>query len=363
MTFEFSTASRIVFGEGASCGLAAAASEFGERVLLVTGSTARFDDLVKAAAVFRVSSEPAVDTVRQAVARGREHACDVVVAIGGGSSIDTGKAAAAMLSSPGDVLDYLEVIGVGRPLSNPSLPFIAVPTTAGTGSEVTRNAVLGSIEHGAKASLRSLLMYPRLAIVDPALTFDLPPRPTAFTGMDALTQLIEAYVSIRANPLTDAICLDGLRRVAANLERAYDGDRAARAPMSLAATLSGIALSNAGLGAVHGLAAAIGGMFEAPHGAICAILLGPVMEMNLRLGTSRYEDVAQALVGSRDASAAIQWVRRIADRLCIPRLSQWGVGSHHFPTLIERALRSNSMKGNPVSMSPASLGQVINEVL
>ena len=162
------------------------------------------------------------------------------------------------------------MIGKGQALASPSLPFIAVPTTAGTGAEVTRNAVLASPEHRVKASLRSPFMLARLAVVDPELTYDLPPAVTASTGLDALTQLIEPYVSSRANPMTDSLCVEGMRRAARSLPRVFaDGrDAEARLDMSLASLFGGLALANAGLGAVHGFAAAIGGAFDAPHGAV-----------------------------------------------------------------------------------------------
>ena len=238
----------------------------------------------------------------------RSAGCELLIAIGGGSAIDAGKAIAAMAANPGDVLDYLEVIGKGQPLTNAPFPMIAVPTTAGTGSEVTRNAVLGSPEHGVKASLRSPMMLPRVAIVDPQLTLGLPRAMTASTGLDALTQLIEAYVCLRANPMTDTLCLDGLRAVKSSLVRACEdgNDAAARAGMSYASLLGGLALANAGLGVVHGFAAPIGGMFDAPHGAVCAAILPYGMEANIRAlrerspeggALARYREIARSAHG------------------------------------------------------------------
>jgi alcohol dehydrogenase class IV len=223
---------------------------------------------------FPIHGEPTVDLVRHGTRLARDTGCDLVIALGGGSAIDAGKAIAALLANGGDPLDYLEVVGQAKPLSRPSAPFIAIPTTAGTGSEVTRNAVLASPEDGVKASLRSPHMLPALAVVDPELTLDLPQALTASTGLDALTQLIEPYVSNRANPMTDLYCVEGLRVAASALRRAWrDGhDLAARTDMSFASLLGGLALANAGLGAVHGFAAPLGGMFDAPHGALCATL-------------------------------------------------------------------------------------------
>ncbi len=292
MRFEFATATRIVFGAGTLREIAPAAREMGARALLVTGrSLERAAPLVAAltkagveCAPFPIAGEPTVQRVREGVQFAREERCDLVISFGGGSPIDAGKAIAALLANAGDLEDYIEVVGKGRSLTNPSLPFIAVPTTAGTGSEVTRNAVLASREHGVKASLRSPFMLARLAVVDPELTYDLPPAVTASTGLDALTQLIEPYVSSRANPMVDALCVEGMRRAARGLPRAYaDGrDTEAREDMSLASLFGGLALANAGLGGVHGFAAAIGGAFDAPHGAVCAALLAHVMDANIR---------------------------------------------------------------------------------
>ena len=213
----------------------------------------------------------------------------MVVGIGGGSVIDTAKAIAALVSNSGEPLDYLEVIGKGCALERAPVAFIALPTTAGTGSEVTRNAVLGSPEHGVKASLRSPMMLPRLSVIDPELTVELPPALTASTGLDALTQLIEPYVSSRANAMTDLYCLEGMRRVSRSLRRAFvdGGDKEARTDMAFASLLGGLALANAGLGVVHGFAAPMGGMFDAPHGAVCAALLPHGVAANIRALRSR----------------------------------------------------------------------------
>ena len=315
MRFEFATATRIVFGEGAAATLAELARSFGARPLVVTGaSTERAAWLVSAleAETFSVSGEPTVELVRAGARRVQDAGCDVVLAMGGGSAIDAGKAIAAIATNGGEPLEFLEVVGNGRAITVQPLPFIAVPTTAGTGSEVTRNAVLGSAEHGVKASLRSSMMLPRVALVDPELTYALPPAVTAQTGLDALTQLIEPYVSVRANPLVDTICVEGMGRVAWALRRAYHGggDREARRDMALASLFGGLALANAGLGAVHGFAGPIGGMFPAPHGAVCAALLPGVMNTNLRAlrqrasdgePLRRYDEVARWLTGDMQA--------------------------------------------------------------
>ncbi len=284
MNFEFATAQRIVFGPSKRAELPALAASFGSRLLLVTGNSGRGGEGLHPVLHLRVEGEPTFEMIRGQLPAVRAAACEVVVAVGGGSVLDAGKALAMLLANPGNPLDYAEVIGAGRPIAHPSVPFIAVPTTAGTGAEATRNAVLGSPSHGAKVSLRSPLMLPRVALVDPELALGLPPALTAATGMDALSQLIEPFVSCRANPLVDALCRDGIPRVARALPRAFANgdDIAARTDLALGALYSGIALANAGLGAVHGFAGAIGGAFPAPHGAICARLLAGVYAENFQ---------------------------------------------------------------------------------
>ena len=336
MRFEFATATRIRFGPGTLREVGAAAREFGRRAFVVTGREGRraeqLLDLLAAegiaATTFAVASEPTVDAVIAATAEARRQHCELVIGLGGGSPIDAAKAVSALLTNPRDPLDYLEVVGRAQPLTRPAAPCIAIPTTAGTGAEVTRNAVLTSPVRQVKVSLRSPLMLPRLALVDPELTVDLPPGLTANTGLDALTQLIEPYVSCRANPLSDGFCTEGIRRVARALRAAFqDGSNAAaREDMALASLCGGLALANAGLGAIHGFAAPIGGMFSAPHGAVCAALLPHVMEANLqaarlRAATSeisgRYADIARLLTGDPTATPedGVRWVRGLVTEL------------------------------------------------
>lgn len=356
----------------------------GKRALLATGrSPERAATLMadlKAADVayvpLAVDGEPTVSQVRHGVQLARAEQCDLVISMGGGSAIDAGKAIAALLANGGDPLDYIEVIGKDRSLRVPSVPFIAVPTTAGPGTEVTRNAVLASTEHKVKASLRSPLMLARLAVVDPELSVRLPPAVTAATGLDALTQVIEPYVSNRANPMTDVFCLEGMRRVARALVRACNdgGDAEARADMSFAALLGGLSLANAGLGAVHGFAAPVGGMFDAPHGAVCAALLAHVMEANIRAlrarapggeALRRYETVAQILTGRPDARAedGVEWVGRLCRTLGIPPLGAYGIGREGVPVLVENATNASSMKTNPIALTPDELLELLTRAL
>ncbi|HQZ72217.1 MAG TPA: iron-containing alcohol dehydrogenase [Anaerolineae bacterium] len=290
--FEFATAARVVFGAGSLAQLGPAAAALGGRALLVTGRDV--DRALPAAQVLRaagiavqlwsVSGEPGTADVEAGVLTARAGGCDLVVAIGGGSPLDAGKAIAALLTNDGPPLDYLEVVGRGRALEREPAPFIAVPTTAGTGSEVTRNAVLTASEQRVKVSLRSPKMLPRLAIVDPLLTLSLPPGVTADCGLDALTQCLEPLVSNRGNPITDGLAREGLGRASRSLRRAWadGGDLEARTQMCAASLLGGMALANAALGAVHGLAGPIGGMFPAPHGAVSLPDKAPVKDLASR---------------------------------------------------------------------------------
>jgi alcohol dehydrogenase class IV len=380
MRIEFATATRILFGPGVVREVAPAAKGMGRRALLAIGcpaeSAALLLEALKREGIgcisLAVHAEPSVAFVRQGVELARVERRDLVIACGGGSAIDAGKAIAALLANGGEPEDYLEVIGEGQPLRHPSVPFIAVPTTAGTGTEVTRNAVLAAREHRIKVSMRSPLMLPRLAVVDPELTLELPPAITAGTGLDALTQLIEPYVSIRANPLTDGFCLEGMRRVSRSLRRAYHcaHDITAREDMSLASLLGGLALANAGLGVVHGFAAPLGGMFDAPHGALCAALLPHAMAINIRACRARapgsetlgrYETVARLLTGEPGAAAeeGIEWVRQLCRELQIPPLSSYGIQECHVPTLVEGASRASSTKGNPIALTPDELRELL----
>lgn len=384
MTFEFATATRILFGCGTARQLPGLTRELGKKVLVVTGrDPARMMPLLSPleAAGLQVTTlptatEPTVDDVRRGAASALSCGAEVIIGLGGGSAVDAGKAIAAMARQPRDLLHYLEVIGQGNPLDEPPLPFIAVPTTAGTGAEVTRNAVLASPDHGVKASLRHPSMLPNVALVDPELARDCPPAITAASGMDALTQCLEAYVSCRAQPMTDALCLEGVRRAVRSLEKTVtDGqDLAAREDMALAALFSGMALANAGLGAVHGFAAPIGGSFKAAHGAVCAALLAPVWEANwaaiLQTGapeTRAKFEAASRLLLQGDTTAtpeqAVTFLKALAQRLKIPGLASHGIRETDLEDLAQKAAQASSMKGNPVPLGHASLLAILRAAL
>lgn len=378
--FEFATANRILFGAGTLREAPAIVAAWGKRALLVTGKTPsraeRLAVALRAAGVavegFAVPGEPTVPVVCEGIALARATGAEAIVAFGGGSALDAGKAIAALAPNPCDLLDYLEVVGKGNPLPGPGLPCLAIPTTAGTGTEATRNAVIASPEHRVKASIRGPHVLPRVALVDPELTYGLPPSITAATGMDALTQLIEPFVSPRANPMTEALCREGMVRVARSLRRAFrDGsDAVAREDMALASLFGGIALANAGLGAVHGFAAPVGGMFEAPHGSVCAALLASVTRANVAAlrarapdspALARYREVARILTGRSEASEedGAAWLGELCRELGIPALSAWGVAAKDFGEVARKAAASSSMKGNPVALGQEELVRIL----
>jgi len=384
MRFEFATAQRILFGPGTLAEVGPLAKALGTRALIVTGgNTTRCEGLQAlleaqdlAAQVLAVAGEPTVAAAQAGSELARLERCDVVIGFGGGSALDLAKAIAALATNPGDPLQYLEVIGAGKPLTQRPRPCIAIPTTAGTGSEVTRNAVLNSPEHGVKVSLRHPWMLPCLALVDSELSHDLPPEITASTGLDALTQVIEPYLSTKANPISDAFCLEGIRRSVRSLRRAYrhGRDGAAREDLALASLLGGLALANAGLGAVHGLAAPLGGLRPVPHGAACAALLPHVWQANVRaLQASepqspvlqRFTQVARLLTQCETAAAAdgSAWLEALVAELGIPGLSRYGVTASDIPLVAARGLQASSMQANPVRLSTQTLEGILAKAL
>ncbi len=327
-------------------------------------------------AMFPVTSEPTTYLISNALKNARTFQPDTVIGLGGGSVIDTGKALAALLNNDGELLDYLEIVGKGKPILHPSIPYMAIPTTAGTGSEVTRNSVIGVPDSAVKVSLRSPYMIPRWAVVDPELTYDLPPEISAYTGMDAFIQCLEAYLSREANPLSDGIALQGLQRASLSLRAACQSklDKAAKSDLCVASLCSGIALANAKLGAVHGFAGPIGGMIKAPHGALCAGLLLPVLRMNYdivmrresRGETSRkFDQVAQVLTGNPTAkgSYAIAWIESLIKDLPLAPLSELGFTEAMIPEAVKKSTQSSSMKGNPIDLESADLRKILEECL
>ena len=379
MPFQFATAGRVIVGPGVAAQLPEVLAGLGSRALVCTGSrpdshAGLLAGLRLPAAIVTVDREPTTELARVATAAAREHGADVIAAVGGGSVIDLAKAVAMLLANGGDPVDYLEVVGAGREITKPAVPLAAVPTTAGTGAEVTANAVLASPAHRVKASLRSSLMIPRVALVDPLLAVTCPPQVTAASGLDALTQCLEPFVSVRANALTDWLARGGLRHAAAGLRRAYadPADVQARADMALCSLLGGMALANAKLGAVHGLASVVGAVAGVPHGAACAALLAPVVEANVRAlramptggpGLARYAEAAQLLTGDHGAAIedGIAWIRETVALLRVPGLREFGLRPEDFGSVAAKAMRASSTQGNPVVLFEAGLRAILAE--
>ncbi|MBS7262224.1 MAG: iron-containing alcohol dehydrogenase [Eubacteriales bacterium] len=374
MDFDFYTAGKIVFGCGRRKEIGREAARLGaHKVLIVAGRSQK----EAAAQIARdcaaegvgvsfclcAGGEPTVTSVDESAAVARETGADCLIGIGGGSCIDTAKAAAALAVNGGSVREYLEGVGTGRRITAVPLPFIAVPTTSGTGAEVTKNAVVMSREENFKKSFRDERMLARVALVDPELTVGVPKAVTASTGMDAVTQLIESYISAKARPMTDALSLYALKGAPDALRRSYDDgtDLEARTAMARCSLFSGIALANSGLGAAHGVAAGLGALYGVPHGVACAMLLPHTMRYNLRAGGTKLADVGRTLTGrtfGSDAAAAAAGADCIAELsayLSIPSsLSDVGVREEDLPSLAKASLGS-SMKGNPVPMDESAV--------
>ena len=382
MEFEFATATRIIFGNSTVKKITSLAAEFGKNAFLVTDKNVEYAQTIRGelsgagfgCKVFYTQGEPSTKSAMEAVEKARNAKADFVIGLGGGSVLDTGKVVASMLNNSGDIMDYLEVVGKGLPIQNPSAGYIAIPTTSGTGAEVTRNAVLAVPEHNVKVSMRSPFLLPRIALVDPELTISAPPSVTASTGLDALTQLLEAYVSNKANPLTDGICLQGLERAARSLKKAYlDGcDKNARQDMSIASLFGGLSLANAKLGAVHGFAGPLGGMIHAAHGAICAALLPWVFQANVKALSQRasdpailerFETLSRILTNDPAATSAdaVKWISQLCSDLKVPGLSQLGLKEDQFETAVEKAQNASSMKGNPIMLNPEELLGILEQ--
>lgn len=380
MNFSFATASKIIFGSHAFEQVPELVGSFSEKAMLITGSsTKRASELAEKLepgieiTIFQIESEPTTQMITRGMQLAREKECGVVLAIGGGSVIDAAKAIAAMATNPGELMDYLEVIGSGKPLPERPLPCIAVPTTAGTGAEVTKNSVIKSPENNVKVSLRSDYMYPDVAVVDPLLTLSMPPELTASTGVDAFTHLQETFVSNQSNPFIDMICREGLKRISRSLLKAFnDGnDIEAREDMAMASMLGGMALANVKLGAVHGFAGPMGGMFLIPHGTVCASLVSAVIETNIDALTvqngdlSKYSELAKILTQNETAEAkdSIRWVKELVTGLKIPPLANFGLRRNDFPALVQKAKVASSMKGNPVTLNDEQLNQILENSL
>jgi alcohol dehydrogenase class IV len=382
LKFDFSTSSRIIFGSGESKNIGRYISTFGKKAFIVKGGSSNYgygffkliDSCCEKTTYFSVKNEPNTELINSAVQLARSNHCDFVIGFGGGSVIDTGKAVAALLSNEGDLLDYLEVVGKGLPLRNLAKPYIAIPTTAGTGSEVTRNAVIDVPEKKVKVSMRNAYMLPAIALIDPELTLNLPPEITASTGMDAFVQVVEPYICNSPNVMVDMFCRDAIPRAAKYLPKAFlnGSDLEARQNMSWVSLMGGLSLANGKLGAVHGFAGPMGGMFHAPHGALCAALLPAVFEINyksiIRNNSSnplikRFDEIAMWITGSPKATVydAISKLIELSHYFKLKTLCELGITKEDFPEIVEKAKNASSMKGNPVALEDAELRDILEK--
>jgi alcohol dehydrogenase class IV len=383
INFQFATSTRIIFENGSFKKVPNLIKELGSKVLIVKGKNSILANQLSEwlykinveFEIFSVCSEPTTHDIVKGVGLARLSGCNVVAGIGGGSVIDSAKAIAALASNKGELIDYLEIIGEGKKLEEVPLPFIAIPTTAGTGAEVTKNSVIKSTEHNVKVSLRSDLMFPSIAVIDPELTLTMPPDITASTGVDALTHLLETFVSCQSNQFIDVLCREGMKGISTSLEKVFfnGSNLEARENMAMASMLGGMALANVKLGAVHGFAGPLGGMYPIPHGAVCACLLPAVMEVNIsvlkekkmEMQLLKFDEVARILTQNNFAVAedGAIWVKEMVKKLKIPSLSDFHLSNDAFPELIEKARNSSSMKGNPVELENEKLFEILNKSL
>jgi alcohol dehydrogenase len=387
--FSLARLPRIEFGAGSLGRVPALAARYGNRALLVCGAralqaTAHWQQLLDGLRqqglsweILQVGGEPSPTLVDAAVAQCRDAGCNVVIGIGGGSVLDAAKAIAGLLRVGDSVMEYLEGVGPEKPYRGPATPFIAIPTTAGTGSEATKNAVLSTHgKDGFKKSFRDEQLVPEYAIVDPDLLASCPPELIAANGMDALTQLIESYVSLRANSFTDALAIGGLRAARDGLLPWYEGRGEladARSRMAYAALISGITLAQVGLGSVHGLAAPMGAFFQIPHGVVCGTLVAGATRVNIEAmqlreaenpALQKYARLAEILCERRIREPAAAYLALIdllddwTERLQLPRLSRYNVSATDIPHIVAHS-RGSSMKTNPVLLSDGEIARIL----
>jgi len=392
--FSLGRLPRITFGSGSLERLPTIAAAHGRRALLVTGArslaaSGRLEDLrgrltaggIKVAGTVGISGEPSPSTIDEAVAAWRDAGIDVVIGIGGGSTLDAAKAIAGLLRTGTSVTDHLEGVGPGLPYPGPAVPLVAVPTTAGTGSEATRNAVISKRgPDGYKRSFRDERLVAADAVVDPDLLAGLPPEVIAANGMDAMTQLLESFVSLRAGPLTDALAIAGLEATRDGLVAWHAGPDGAGAPaarsrMAFAALLSGICLAHAGLGAVHGLASPLGAKLPIPHGAACGATLAAVTVVNISALSARdagsatlarYATIGRLLARlpaeTPDAEARAGLITTLTawtGQLEIPRLRTFGLTEAVIPAIVADA-RGSSMRTNPIVLTDDELTAILD---
>jgi len=385
--WEFNLPTKVIFGRGSLDKLGREVKSLGKTILLVTGRRALRDsgildsvdrilnkEKIRSIIYDQVSPEPDIEVVDKGTVFARQNKCNVVVGIGGGSAIDVAKAIAGLALEEDfrSVAEYLEGEGTKR-LNSYGLPFIAVPTTAGTGAEVTRNAVIVNRQTRSKRSFRSNYLFARMTIIDPALTVSLPKEITASSGIDTLSHLIEGYVSRKSNPLTDALAIKGISLVGEALIAAYNNgsDLEAREKMSLASLLGGIVLTNSGLGIAHGIAPFLGALYNIPHGVANGILLSHAIEFNLSSSIQKFKTIARALGekidGITDEQAgckALSMVERMVRELRFPQsLTELGVKPEGLAKLAKKSLTSNSTRGNPRQVSYEDLLSLLRRIM
>jgi alcohol dehydrogenase class IV len=383
LSFSFACPRNIFFGPGKLKELPRLLKNYGKKILFLSIADERIASQVESILLeakkewkhFLVQAEPSVQSIEEIHYSLNGFIPDLVIALGGGSAIDTGKVLSALLTNGGELMDYLEVVGKGKLLICKSIPLIAIPTTAGTGSEVTRNAVVGVPEKKVKVSLRSPFIQPEIALIDPELTLSLPLTATMYSGMDAFVQVIEPYLSIKSNHFTDILCLDGIHTAASTLPLLFaaSDDINNRMKMSWVSLLGGICLANSGLGAVHGFAGVIGGMFQSPHGAICASLLPAVIEANMNAFKrhdlldstyfNRYLEIFDIVTNKKNSSIqeGIDWFKLQNIKIQIPYLKDFGIENKDFSEIIRQAKVASSMKTNPVVLEDDELFTILEQ--
>ena len=382
MDFSFATSQEIRFGAGSAKSIPSLIDDSMKRMLVITGSSSYrhrnllnlLEESVERLEILSVTGEPEIHAIDKLNESARSFDPDVIVAIGGGSVIDVGKAISGLLGNGGSIIDYVEGVGKGKKIHSPGPPLLALPTTSGSGAEVTKNAVIAIKGSGLKASIRSEHLLPRYAIVDPELTHELPKEVTASTGMDALIQCIEPFVSRFANPLSDGLAREGIKRGARWLKAAVqEGSAESREHLAVTSLCGGMALANAKLGAVHGFAGVIGGMIDAPHGALCASLLVPVMKMNLAMAQAngnhsakaKFDELACLLTNNPSAQGhySIAWLEGLVSELPLKSLRELGFRSDMMEEATTMALKSSSMKGNPFDPDRHGLLDALEEAM
>ena len=382
MNFSFECPGKIIFGAGKINELTGIIKPISDNIIIITGKSNRYNPVFQELketginyVIYKVESEPLIEDVDRAVELARKNFSTLVLGFGGGSVIDVAKAVSIMLLNPGEVLDYLEVVGKGGTLTEPSIPCIAVPTTSGTGAEVTKNSVLKSVVHKRKVSMRSPTMIPEFVIIDPELMLTLPKDITTFTGMDALTQVIEPFISQMGNPFTDMLCRDAIKKATAALLilNKEPGNIEARTDMAYVSLIGGLALANAKLGAVHGFAGPIGGMFEIPHGLVCAILLPNTLKINLEAIKKRgskeqlekYDELAKLLLNdeSKKAEDVISYLTELNVTLNIPGLGSYGIKKDDITEIVYQSKNSSSMQGNTIPLTEDEMSLILKNSL